>query len=180
MFLLWLRQFPWCGDRTPASVPPTAESRSSPANTPVFSPSSFILPSFVWFYIFFSAGQVLVSALSWCSACTSVFWRCVPDVSSGERCTPCPPTAPPSCSSLCIKFWDWVLQLCISFPRFCQLFLVPWIFMRILESACHFPQNSGWNIDRGFTESVDQFGEVLPSKQYYVSLFMIMDVFSCI
>ena len=33
-------------------------------------PSSFILPSFVWFYIFFS--QVLLSALRWCSACTSV------------------------------------------------------------------------------------------------------------
>ena len=37
-----------------------------------FPSSSFILPSFVWLYIFFSAGQVLLSALSWCSACTSV------------------------------------------------------------------------------------------------------------
>ena len=27
---------------------------------------------FVWFYIFFSTGQVHLSALSWCSACTSV------------------------------------------------------------------------------------------------------------
>ena len=41
-------------------------------NTPVFPPSSFILPSFAWFCIFFSTGQVLLSALSWCSACTSV------------------------------------------------------------------------------------------------------------
>ena len=41
-------------------------------NTPVFPPSSFILPSFVWFYTFFSAGQVLLSTVSWCSACTSV------------------------------------------------------------------------------------------------------------
>ena len=40
--------------------------------TPVSPASSFILPSFVWVYIFFSAGQVLLSALSWCSACTSV------------------------------------------------------------------------------------------------------------
>ena len=31
-----------------------------------FPPSSFILPSFAWVYIFFSAGQVLLSALSWC------------------------------------------------------------------------------------------------------------------
>ena len=48
------------------------EGRSSPTNTPVFPPSSFLLPSFVWFYVFFSAGQLLLSALSWCSACTSV------------------------------------------------------------------------------------------------------------
>ena len=40
--------------------------------TPVFPPGSFILPSPVWFYIFFSTGQVLLSAFSWCSACTSV------------------------------------------------------------------------------------------------------------
>ena len=72
MFLLWLRQLPWCGDRTPASVPPPAKGRSSPTNTPVFPPSSFILPSFAWVYVFFSIGQVLLSALSWCSACTSV------------------------------------------------------------------------------------------------------------
>ena len=37
-----------------------------------FLPSSFILLSFVWFYIFFPTGQVFLSALSWCSACTSV------------------------------------------------------------------------------------------------------------
>ena len=51
--------------------PPT-ECRSSPTNTPVFPPSSFVLLSFAWFYIFFSTEQVLLSALSWCSACTSV------------------------------------------------------------------------------------------------------------
>ena len=37
-----------------------------------FPPSSFILPSFAWVYIFFSAGQVLLSTLSRCSACSSV------------------------------------------------------------------------------------------------------------
>ena len=40
--------------------------------TLLFFPSSFVLPSFACFYIFFSSGQVLLSALSWCSACTSV------------------------------------------------------------------------------------------------------------
>ena len=57
---------------TPASVPPPAKGRSSPANTPVFPPSSFLLPSFAWVYIFFSTSQVFLSVLSWCSACTSV------------------------------------------------------------------------------------------------------------
>ena len=37
-----------------------------------FPPSSFILLSFARFCIFFSAGQVLLSTLSWCSACCSV------------------------------------------------------------------------------------------------------------
>ena len=63
-----------------------------------FPPSSFILLSFAWFCIFFSAGQVLLPALSWCPACTSVSegvflmhpWK--------EECSPCPPTPPPSCS----------------------------------------------------------------------------------
>ena len=69
MFLFWLRQLPWYEYQTPASVPPPAECRSSPTNTPVSPPSSFILLSFAWFYMFFSSGQVLLSALSWCSAC---------------------------------------------------------------------------------------------------------------
>ena len=41
----------------------------------VFPPISFILPSCVWFYIFFLAGQVLLSTFTWCSACTSVSER---------------------------------------------------------------------------------------------------------
>ena len=53
------------------TFPPT-KGRSSPCNTPVFPSSSSILPSFAWFYIFFSAAQLLLSALSWYSACTSV------------------------------------------------------------------------------------------------------------
>ena len=71
MFLLWLRQWPRCGDWTSASVPPPAECRSSLTNTPA-APSSFLLPSFAWVYLFFSTGQFLLSALSWCPACTSV------------------------------------------------------------------------------------------------------------
>ena len=55
-----------------ASVPPPAKGRSSPTNTPVSLPSSCVLLSFVWFYTFFSSGQVLRPALSWCPACASV------------------------------------------------------------------------------------------------------------
>ena len=51
---------------------PPAEGRCNPTNTPVFPPSSFVLLSFAWAYIFFSSGQVLLSTLNWCSACTSV------------------------------------------------------------------------------------------------------------
>ena len=72
MFLLWLRQLSWLGYQTPASVPLPTKRRSCPTNTPVFPSSSFVLPSFAWVYIFFSTGQVLLPALSWCSACISV------------------------------------------------------------------------------------------------------------
>ena len=81
----------WGSD--PCFSSPTAEGRSSP----VFPPSSFILPSFAWFYIFFSTGWVLLSALSWCSACTSVS-EGVFLMYHGEKGTPRLPTPRPSCS----------------------------------------------------------------------------------
>jgi len=62
---------PTVGIRPPASVPLPTKGRSSPTNTLVFLPKSFILPSFAWVYIFFSTGQVLLSALHCCSECTS-------------------------------------------------------------------------------------------------------------
>ena len=37
-----------------------------------FYPPSFVLPRFVWFYVFFSRGQVLLPILSWSSARSSV------------------------------------------------------------------------------------------------------------
>ena len=66
---------------TPPSVPPPTEGRSSPTNTPVFPPSSFILPSFAWFYIFFSpqSGTPVHSQLVFCMH--FCVWRCIPDVS---------------------------------------------------------------------------------------------------
>ena len=86
-----------CGDQTPASVPPPTKGKRSPTNTPVFLPSFFILPSFAWFYIFFPSGQVLLSTLSWCSACTAMSEGTFL-MYYGERCTPRLPTPPPSCT----------------------------------------------------------------------------------
>ena len=109
MFLLWLRQLPCCGDRTPAWVPPPAEGRSSPANTPVSPP----VPSSYWvlcgpissfplvrYSCLFSAG-VLHALL-----CLKAYPWCI----RGERCTPRPPTPPPSCS-LCVKHLMYINSL---------------------------------------------------------------------
>ena len=65
-------------------------------NTPGFPPSFFILPSLAWVYIFVSAGQVLLSAVSRCSASPSVSERVF--LMYPWRCTPRPPTPMPSCS----------------------------------------------------------------------------------
>ena len=59
----------WRSD--PCSNSPPTKGKSSLTNTPVFPPSSFILLSFAWFYIFFPTGQVL-PLLSAGVACTSV------------------------------------------------------------------------------------------------------------
>ena len=72
MFLVWLTIAPmWFSD--PASFPPPTEGRSCSTNPPIFPPSSICsIYIYAWAYILFYAGQVLLSALSWCSACTSV------------------------------------------------------------------------------------------------------------
>ena len=73
-FTFSLKCFPSDPNNCPTvgTVPPPTEGRSSPTNSPLLPPTSFILPSFPLFYIFFSAGQVLLSTLSWYSASTSV------------------------------------------------------------------------------------------------------------
>ena len=96
MFLLCPKQLPQWGDQTSASVPLSAKGRSSPTNSSLFPPTSFILPSFVWFYIFFSGDQVLLTALSRYSA-NSFVSEGVFLIIHGERCIPRPPTPPPSC-----------------------------------------------------------------------------------
>ena len=69
MLLLWLN-YRDVGIRPLLQFPHLL--RVGPVLTLLLFPSSFILPSFARFYMFFSSGQVLLSALSWCSACTSM------------------------------------------------------------------------------------------------------------
>ena len=77
-FNLSLKCFFFDSDNCPAvGIGPLLQFRHPPRAGPVLltllsPPSSFVLTSFVWFYIFFSTGQGLLSTLSWCSACTSV------------------------------------------------------------------------------------------------------------
>ena len=56
----------------PCLSSPTRRGQVQSFEHSCFSPSSFVIPSFAWFSIFFSAAQVLLPPVSWCSACTSV------------------------------------------------------------------------------------------------------------
>ena len=60
----------WGSD--PCFSSPTRWGQAQSYQHSCFPPSSFILISFAWFYIFVSTGQLLLSILSWCSACTCV------------------------------------------------------------------------------------------------------------
>ena len=77
-FTLSLKCFSSDSDNCPdVGIGPLLQFPHPPRAGPVlltlpFFPSSFLLPSFAWCYIFFPGGQALLPALSWCSACTSV------------------------------------------------------------------------------------------------------------
>ena len=58
-------------DQTPVPFPPPTKGRSS-SSLSSFPSTSFALPSFVWFCIFFSSGQVLLPTLRGCSGSSSV------------------------------------------------------------------------------------------------------------
>ena len=63
---------PNVGIRPLLQFPHSPRAGPVPTNTPVFPSSSFILLFFSLFCVFFSTGQVLLSALSWCSTCIRV------------------------------------------------------------------------------------------------------------
>ena len=90
MFLLWLRQLPLCGDRTPASVPPPAEGRSSPTNTPVspLVPSSYqVVRGSIYSFPLVRHSCRLSDGVLHALLCLTVYSWCI----HGERYTPCPP-----------------------------------------------------------------------------------------
>jgi len=62
----------WGSDPYFSSPTSWGQVQSYPTTTPISPPRFFILLNFAWFCIFFSSGQVLLSALSWYSACTFV------------------------------------------------------------------------------------------------------------
>ena len=89
---------PQCGDRTPASVPPPTKGRPSPTNTPIFSlvPSSYrVLPGSIYSFLLVRYSCLLSAGVLHALQCLKVYSWCI----CGERCTPRPPTPPPSCSS---------------------------------------------------------------------------------
>ena len=95
MSLLWFRQLPCCGDQTPASVSPTTEGRSNLSYTPVFLPSSFVLPFCMVLYILshWSGTPVHPQLVFWMHFCVEGVFLMYP-----WKCIPCPPTPLPSCS----------------------------------------------------------------------------------
>ena len=105
--------------------------------TPVFHPSSFILPSFVWVYIFFSIGPTpvhpqLVFCMHFC------VWRCDPD---GERCAPHAPTPPPSLSLL-VLFWCFIRTW--SWSEYLIIFLMLFYLFSLLHFSHSVMSDSLW------------------------------------
>ena len=164
--LLWPKEWHWRGDQTPASMSPPAEGRSGPTNTPVSPPGSFVLPSFVWFYILLSCGQVLLPALSWCSESTSVSegvflmysWREMPSVSTdssvilflSNHFIPAAPfsfclqsfleSGPDAKSALCIRwpnYWSFNFSISSSNEHSGLIsFRIDWITILVIQGTC--------------------------------------------
>ena len=97
MFLLWPRQLPLCGVRTPASVPLPAEGRPSPTNIPV-SPlvplSCRVVCGSICSFPLVRYSCPLSAGVLHALLCLKVCSWCI----GGETCTPRPPTPLPFCS----------------------------------------------------------------------------------
>ena len=104
MFLLWLRQLPWCGDQTPASIPHLP--RAGPVIlTLLFSPlvpqSYRVFHGSIYYFPLVRYSCLLSDGVLHALLCLKLYSWCI----RGERCTPHPPTPPPSCSLWTSCFW---------------------------------------------------------------------------
>ena len=119
----------WGSD--PSFICSIPSCRSSPTHSPLFHPPSFVLPSFVWFYIFFSSGQVLLPALSWSSARSSVSggvflmytWREMHSMSTYSSAI---------LDLSCCCFWYWAAWNCIYWRLISHWLLPLQIFSSIM------------------------------------------------
>ena len=92
--------------------PHPTKGRSSPTNTPVFPlvPSSYrVLCGSRYSFPLVRYSSQLSAGVLHALLCLKVYSWCI----CGERCTPCPPTLPPSCS--------------------------PWVVFRLLLLSCFLP-----------------------------------------
>ena len=121
MFLLWLRQLPWCGDRTPASVPPPTEGRSSPTNTsvsPLVPSSCWILCGSIYSFPLVRYSCPLSADVLYSLLCLKVYSLRIHE----ESCTPYTPTLLLSCSSLP---FSQLLSISTSLSIYCHVLILP-------------------------------------------------------
>ena len=105
MFLLWLRQLPRCGDRTPLLLFPH-QPRAGPVLLTLLLfplvPSSYrVLHGSIYSFPLGRCSCLLSAGVLHALLCLKVYSWCI----HGERCTPHPPIPPPSCS-LRVSFND--------------------------------------------------------------------------
>ena len=99
MFLLWLRQLPHCGDRTPASVPHTLRAGLALLTLLFFPlvPSSYwVLSGSIYSFPLVRYACPLPAGVLHALLCLKAYSWCI----WGERSTPHLPTPPSSCSLL--------------------------------------------------------------------------------
>ena len=99
------------GDWTPVSAPQPVNGKSSPTNTPVFPSSSSsyqVLRGSIYSFQLVRSSCPLPAVVLHALLCLEVYSWCI----HGERCTPCPPILPPSCSPQLFGFLLKYPQTC--------------------------------------------------------------------
>ena len=137
MFLLWLRQLPQRGDQTPLISSPIGwgQVQSYWHSFPRLVPSSYrVLRGSVYSFPLLRCSCLLSAAVLHALLCLKVYSWCI----RGQRCTPRPPTPPPSCSLSSIFFdpspCSWLL-CCFSSKVFIHRVLIFWNSERGLGST---------------------------------------------